>query len=100
MALYRLGEEGPYADNLYAWIKQSAHEDFIQLRPVIPWELDDEKTSYKIAPHETSRLLIESFEALTRKQDNYGIHGLLEAIRHGNNKNKYALAGLLIRASL
>lgn len=100
LALFRLGEKGPYLENILAWMNQQAKEDFIQLRPMIPWELDDEKNSYQITPHETSRLLIETFEALTRKQDNNGINALLEAIRHGNNKNKYALAGLLIRATL
>ncbi|MBA3602201.1 MAG: HEAT repeat domain-containing protein [Parachlamydiaceae bacterium] len=100
LALFRLGEEGPYVDNLSNWVKQQASEDFIQLRPLIPWELDDEKSTYQITPHETSRLLIETFEALTKKQDNNGINVLLEAIRHGNSKNKYALAGLLIRATL
>lgn len=100
LALFRLGEEGPYEQNLSNWAKQQASEDFIQLRPLIPWELDDNKSSYQITPHETSRLLIETFEALTRKQDNNGINVLLEAIRHGNSKNKYALAGLLIRATL
>jgi HEAT repeat protein len=100
LALYRLGEKGPYGKNLATWIQKQANENLIQLRPLVPWELDDNHTFYQITPHETSRLLVETFEALTRKQDNDGINCLLEAIKNGNEKNKYALAGLLIRATL
>lgn len=100
LALYRMGEEGPYADNLTLWINQQAKEALIQLRPFVPWELDDERSAYQITPHETSRLLVETFEAMTRKQDNKGIDCLLKAIKDGNNKNKFALAGLLIHATL
>lgn len=100
LALYRLGEEGPYSDNLSTWMQQQAAENLIQLRPFVPWELDDEHALYQITPHETSRLLVDTFEAMTKKQDNNGINGLLKAIKNGNHKNKYALAGLLIRATL
>lgn len=100
LALYRLGEEGPYEGNLIAWMQQRAAENLIQLRPYVPWELDDEHSLYQITPHESSRLLIETFEAVTKKQDHNGINGLLKAIKNGNHKNKYALAGLLIRATL
>lgn len=100
LALYRMGEEGPYADNLMSWVNLQATENLIQLRPFVPWELDDEHTVYQITPHETSRLLVETFEALTKKQDNKGIDCLLKAIKDGNNKNKFALAGLLIHATL
>lgn len=100
LALYRLNEEGPYIDNLNAWLTQQANETLIQLRPLIPWELDDEHTIYQITPHETSRLMVETFETLTKKQDINGINSLLKAIKDGNTKNKFALAGLLIHATL
>lgn len=100
LALYRLGEEGPHTENLSTWLEQQNTTDLIQLRPLVPWELNDERTSHQITPHETSRLLVEAFEALTKKQDRHGINCLLEAIKNGNSKNKYALAGLLIRATL
>lgn len=100
LALYRLGEEGPYSENLMAWMDQQVNESLIQLRPYVPWEMDDEHAIYQITPHETSRLLVDSFEALARKQDNNGINCLLKAIKNGNQKNKYALAGLLIRAAI
>lgn len=100
LALYRMGEEGPYGDNLTERLNQQASETLIQLRPFVPRELEDDHAAYQITPHETSRLLVETFEALTKKQDNRGIDCLLKAIKDGNNKNKFALAGLLIHATL
>lgn len=98
LALYRLKEEGPYADNLKAWIVKQQNEDFI-FRPMIPWEMREESGPHQLTAQETSRLLIESFETLTENQDDWGINVLLNAICNGNSNNKYALAGLLIRAA-
>lgn len=100
LGLYRLNEEGPYAEQLCQWVKKQADNDLIQLRPIVPWEYDGELTSYQIMPHETSRLLVEAFEAFAQKQDDRGVDALLDAVRNGNTKNKYALAGLLMRAAL
>lgn len=98
LALYRLKEEGPYADNLRAWVAKQQGEDFI-FRPLVPWEMRDASGPYQLTPQEKSRLLIESCEALTQSQDDFGVNVLLHAIQNGNSKNKYALAGLLIRAA-
>jgi hypothetical protein len=54
---------------------------------------------YYLTPEDASRLLVESFESLVQTQDDLGIDLLLEAIKDGNRKNRYALAGLLIRAA-
>lgn len=98
LALYRLKEEGPYAENLHQWIAKEQHGDLIHFRPFLPWELR-KNTTYQLNPQETSRLLIESFEAMIQNQDDQGVDVLLHAIQHGNAKNKYALAGLLIHAA-
>jgi len=100
LALYRLQEEGPYAENLRKWVALQADAPLIQLRPLVPWEVDSTVASYQITPHETSRLLVDSYEAFAQRQDDEGINALLNAVRFGNSKNKYALAGLLMRASL
>ena len=42
--------------------------------------------------------MIESFEALAEKHDPQGIDLILAAIQSGHPKNRYALAGLLIKA--
>jgi len=97
LALYRLGEPGPYADQLKQWIKKQSQTDLIQFRAYNPWE--SAQTSYDLTPAETSRLLIESFQAFAAQQDREGIELLIDMISTGNTKNKYALAGLLLRAA-
>lgn len=100
LALYRLQEEGPYHENLRRWIETQTDAPLIQLRPYIPWEVDGSLANGQITPHEASRLLVETFESFAQQQDDGGINALLNAVRSGNSKNKYALAGLLMRASL
>jgi len=41
---------------------------------------------------------LQSFEAIAEKHDLEGIDILLDAIHDGNEKNRYALAGLLLKA--
>lgn len=99
LALYRLKEPGAYADNLKSWVTGKQGEDMISFRPLLPWEMRKNGSSYQLTPQETSRLLVEAYEAFGQNQDDKGIDVLLEAIQNGNSKNKYALAGLLIRAA-
>lgn len=97
LSLFRLNESGPYAEQLRQWVKAQSRTEFIRLKPVSPWELDED--AYTLKPEETSRLLIESFEAFASHQDAIGVETLIEAIATGHAKNKYALAGLLLRAT-
>ena len=97
LGLYRLQEPGPYGDQLQKWIKSQMKTEFIRFKPFTPWEI--EKNGYQITPEETSRLLIESFEAFASQRDKKGIETLIDAIATGHDKNKYALAGLLLRAT-
>jgi len=97
LALYKLGEPGPYAEQLKQWIKKQSQTDLIQFRAYNPWETA--QTSFDLTPAETSRLLVESFQAFASQQDREGIELLIDLIATGNEKNKYALAGLLLRAA-
>lgn len=97
LALYRLQEPGPYADQLCQWVKIQNQTQFIRFQPFSPWELGE--NSYTLTPEETSKLLIEAFETFATQQDNQGIEALIEAIATGHAKNRYALAGLLLRAT-
>jgi HEAT repeat protein len=99
LGLYRLREEGPHAENLKTWIAQQQNNELIRFRPLVPWDGREHESLYQLTPQETSRLLIEAFEALAASQEDIGINVLLHAIQNGNNKNKYALAGLLMRAA-
>lgn len=98
LALYNLKEQGPYGDNIRAWIASMQHEDLIRFRPLLPREMRDDDEHYQLTPQDNSNLLIASFESFVANKDERGIDILLEAIQKGNPKNKYALAGLLMRA--
>ena len=100
LALFNLKEPGPYAQNLRNWITSQQAEDLIQFRPYIPISQRDFIENYELTPHETSRLLIKAFESFAKTQEDQGIEVLLQALSEGNPKNRYALAGLLLRASL
>lgn len=99
LALYRLKQQGPYANNLREWVTQQQNVDLIRFRPYVPWELRDKPLeSFQMTPQETSKLLVEAFESFVATQDDKGIDMLISVIQHGNSKNKYALIGLLMRA--
>jgi len=97
LALYRLGEPGPYSHQLRQAIKNQSQSDLIQFQPHDPWKKSSH--NYELTPAETSRLLIESFQAFAIQQDKEGVELLIDVIATGNVKNKYALAGLLLRAA-
>ncbi len=97
LALYRLNEKGPYADYLKQWIKQQSSANLIQLQEYDPWQTSTLNSD--LTPTDTSRLLIESFQAFAMQQDQEGVELLIDVIVTGNEKNKYALAGLLLRAA-
>lgn len=99
LSLYRLKEPGPYQEQLIQWVKSQNQKDLIRFRPLVPYEYEFRSSYAELTPEETSRLLIEAFEAFAMHQDDKGIEVLLDAIQSGNPKNKYALAGLLLRAT-
>lgn len=99
LSLFRIDEEGPYGENLKKFILQEYKADLIQFRPLLPFEMRKNNSLYQLTPHDTSRLLVEAFEAIASRQDEAGLNLLLHAIEHGNQKNKYALAGLLMHAA-
>jgi HEAT repeat protein len=99
LALYNLKEEGPYGDNIRTWISNMQNEDLIRFRPFLPRELREHEEHYQLTPQDNSSLLIASFESFVGNKDERGIDILLDAIQNGNSKNKFALAGLLLRAT-
>jgi HEAT repeat protein len=99
LALYRLKQPGPYADNLRKWVIAQRAVDLIRFRPLVTWDArENGSASFELTPQETSRLLLEAFEAFVSTQDDKGIDILISMIQTGNPKNKYALIGLLMRA--
>jgi HEAT repeat protein len=99
LALYRLKEEGPYEDHVIHWVMQQKEAELIRLRPMLPWKFRMEQEDYSLSPEETSKLLIDSFLSIASRRDERSIGFLLEAIQHGNPLNRFALMGLLMKAT-
>lgn len=99
LSLYRLKQEGPYEEYINYWVMHQKEADLIQLRPPLSWEYRLEQPDYTLTPNETSHLLIESFLSIANQRDEKSIAFLLEAIQLGNPINRYALMGLLMRAT-
>jgi HEAT repeat protein len=95
LALFDLKEEGPYGEYIKHWVLHQKDAELIRLRPMLPWKMRLD-SNYSLTPDETSRLLIESFLAIATDRN---IDFLVEAILKGNPQNRYALFGLLMRAT-
>ena len=99
LALYRLKEEGPYEEYVNHWVMHQKGSQLIRLRPLLPWKYRLEEPDFTLTPDETSRLLIESFLSIANQRDEKSIDFLLQAIQFGNPQNRFALMGLLMRAT-
>jgi len=99
LALYRLKEEGPYEEYVNHWVMNQKSSDLIRLRPPLPWRYRLEQADFTLTPDETSRLLIDSFLAIASQRDEKSVNFLLKAIQLGNPQNRFALMGLLMRAT-
>lgn len=98
LSLFRLEEKGPYEENLREWVRSQYHVEMINFKPMIPLEMRLDQPSYHLTPNELSTLYVETMEALTKAQGEKDVMMLLEAMEKGNQKNRYPLAGLLMRA--
>ena len=99
LALYRLKQEGPFEEYVNNWVMHQKGSELIRLAPLLPWKYRLEQPDYTLTPDETSRLLIESFLSIANQRDERSIDFLLKAIQSGNPQNRFALMGLLMRAT-
>ena len=99
LALFRLKEDGPYEKYVMNWTLRQNKQDMIKLRPFLPRNNRLENSQYNLSAEESSRLLIEMYSALAGRQTQKCIEVIVEAMKKGNYKNRYALAGLLLRAT-
>jgi HEAT repeat protein len=99
LALYRLKIEGPYEEYINRWVMQQRGSELIRLRPLLPWKYRMDQSDYTLSAEETSRLLIDAFLSIANRRDEKSIAFLLDAIQLGNPQNRYALMGLLMRAT-
>lgn len=96
LALFSLKEEGSWNQGLKNWIKDKNKTDLIRFRP--PEKSEKNHLYNPLTPEETTAFFIQAIQAVVENRKDEGIALLVEIIASGNKKNRYALAGLLIRA--
>lgn len=94
LTLYRIQKKKEWGVMLREWAKEKNQTFFLQLE-----QKGSHKDRYLLSPEQTSGLLIQIFETFAAERDPEGIQMLLEGIALGHPKNRYVLAGLLLRAT-
>ena len=99
LALYRMRKEEGHEEVIRKWIGKAKDVQVFRFRPAVPFSMrQSEITTYELTPEENSALLIEAYQALADRHDEKSLELLIESICEGHPKNRYTLAGLLIRA--
>ncbi len=100
LALYRMHVSDFYRTEFLKWLTHQKNTQMIEFRPMLEsgGKPGKHKGDYTLSPEEISGLFIESFDALATNHDPEGIQFLLEALRDGHSKNRYAFAGLLLKS--
>jgi HEAT repeat protein len=99
LSLFRMKQEGPYEEYINNWVMRQKDAELIRLRPILPWKLRADSDEFTLTPEETSKLLVDSYMTIASRRNEKSITFLLEAIQQGNPINRYALMGLLMRAT-
>lgn len=93
LTLFRLEPNQVNTERLLRWIKAQINFSLIQVKQ------KKHELHSALSYEETSQLFLESLEALVMQKSSAAIETLLYLIAHGNEKNRYALAGLLIKTA-
>lgn len=99
LALFRMQIEGPYEQYVRNWVQYQSQNELIQLKEYIPWQMRLQKDSYVLTAQEKSSLMMEMITALLSKKDISNLDTVLNVWLKGNEKNRYVLAGLLMKAT-
>jgi HEAT repeat protein len=100
LALFRIGQDSASRETLIKWLLTEKQTEIIRFRPMIEESLSVARgeSSYQLTPEETSGFLIEALDALSQKREEKNIIYLLTLMKDGHPKNRFALAGLLLRS--
>lgn len=96
LALFQLKEPGPYALFVRQWVKDLKHIEMIDFKLISP--RDRGLSTYSLTPQETCKLFIKAAISLAEEKDQESLGALLTALCLGHPKNRFTLAGLIIRA--
>lgn len=102
LALYRMRINTDYhRAKLVEWASKQKNHKIIEFKQMENIEQPSwSESAYKLSPEERSQLLIETFDALASAHDKQGIDLLISLIKEGHEKNRYLLAGLLMKCIL
>lgn len=98
LGLVEMKEEGSYVETLKQWVIKQQEVDILKFRTFVPFDMREPNSTYELTPQESARLLVESLETLSGQEDNEGVDLLLQVLKEGHQKNRYVVAGLLLRA--
>ncbi|MBM3193094.1 MAG: hypothetical protein FJZ59_02530 [Chlamydiae bacterium] len=100
LALYRMHINDFYRTEFLKWLAHQKNTKMIEFRPMLEGDSSKQKHNgnFTLSPEEISGLFVEAFDALASNHDLDGIEFLLESLRDGHTKNRYAFAGLLLKS--
>lgn len=98
LALYRLHHQSSHAQALKNWIKAHCRDQMIEFRSILGIDQRVMDADSVLTPEENSRLLVDCYQALADAHEQNSIDLILQGIKEGHPKNRYVLAGLLLRA--
>lgn len=98
LALYRMRHPGYSEKYLLDFIKGHKETQIVQFRPSMQREFTQLPSTFELTPEESSRLLIESYQAIAERRDTQSIQILFDALADAEGGNQYILAGILLRA--
>lgn len=99
LTLYRLNKESCYETPLLTFLEEQKGKElhFGATKSLLNSEEEELPSRYSMTSEESSALRIAIFEMLAVSHSEKILDLLIDAIAYGNPKNRYALAGLLIR---
>ncbi len=100
LSLYRNKETPERKKALLDWVHSHKDTKMLSFKPMMNRGArpDQDISNYELSPEETSGLFIEIVDAFTVKHDEEAISLILKAMREGHEKNRTALAGLLLKS--
>lgn len=101
LALYRLGHSDILSQQFIDWVHNQKGDELLQFRILKEREnvgLNTEPSPYKLTPEEKSALFLEALESIAVRHEENSTSFILKTIRDGHYKNRFALAGMLLKS--
>lgn len=99
LALFRSSKKPEFEEKVIQGIVAVENASLIQLQSPLPWKVRIHEKEFFLTPEEKSRLLIESFLCLASCKEEKNISLLLDVLLKGHPQNRFALIGLLMKAT-